>query len=477
MSIPSNHSSERRPGGRLVGVLILSALPLFAGEPGVPAGTDAVPQPPAPTAASGVTAGDRPLGSEGPVMVGAPLALDAAVRIAIAENPLLRAAAEGVAAAVEGIGIAKAAYFPDVTMESRYRRFDSHVFLPAGVPAETSTLGATDDWSAGLKIGYSLYDGGVRRAETEAAKAGLAAYREDAQRVRQDVVFGVHRAYYRVQSAEAERSAAVARIQRARDHLRLAQTLKDAGAVPLADVLRARVELAEAELGIVRAEGNVRTSYGDLNTAMGLPAALAVAVEGRSVSIPEGGDHRPEEALARALRQRPEIAAARERIAAAGKRMSAIAGSYGPHLRAEAAAGVRDSQFLPQDEDWSVGVALRVPIFSGFSKTHRVERARSEGRVLEAEAEALSNRIGQEVWAAVSGLKSAAEAVHQTAELRGEAEQSLAFARARYEAGAGTMNDLLDAEANLTRAEAAQVASELDHRLAAVVLLRAQGDL
>ena len=477
MTIPSNHSPEHRPGGRLLGVLLLTALPLVAGEPGAPAGTDAVPQPSAPTAPSPSAAGDAPPGSERPAAAGAPLALDAAVRIALAESPLLRAAAEGVTAAAEGIGIAKAAYFPEVTAESRYRRFDSHVFLPAGVPTEASALGATDDWSASLKVGYSLYDSGVRRAESEAARAGLAASREDAARVRQDVVLGVHRAYYRVLSAEAERSAAVARVERARDHVRLAQTLKDAGAVPLADVLRARVEMADAELGIVQAEGDVRTSYGELNTAMGLPAALAVTVEGRSVSIPEAGDHDPEEALARALRQRPEIAAARERIAAAGKRTAAIAGSYGPNLRAEAAAGVRDSRFLPEDEDWSVGVALRVPVFSGFSKTHRVKRARSETRVLEAEADALSNRIGQEVWAAASGMRTAAEAVRRAAELRGEAEQSLTFARARYEAGAGTMNDLLDAEANLTRAEAAQVASVLGHRVASAVLLRAQGDL
>lgn len=477
MTIPSNPSPEPRPGSRLLGVLFLTALPLVAGEPPVPSGTDAVPQPSAPASSSSPAPGDVSPEGDRPAAPGGPLALDAALRIALAENPLLRAAAEGVNAANESIGVAKAAYFPEVTAESRYRRFDSHVFLPAGVPTEASTLGATDDWSASLKVGYSLYDGGVRRAESEAAKAGLAAAREDVSRMRQDVVLGVHRTYYRVLSAEAERSAAAARVQRARDHVRLAQALKDAGAVPLADVLRARVELADAELGVVRAEGEVRTSYGDLNTAMGLPASLAVSVDGRSVPIPEAGDDDPEAALARALRHRPEIAAARERIAASGKKTSAIAGSYAPHLRAEGAAGVRDSRFLPEDEDWSVGVALRVPVFAGFSKKHRMERARSETRVLEAEARALSDRIGQEVWAAVSGLRTAAEAVRRAAELRSEAEQSLAFARARYEAGAGTMNDLLDAEANLTRAEAAQVASVLGHRVAAAVLLRAQGDL
>ena len=83
----------------------------------------------------------------------------------------------------------------------------------------------------------------------------------------------------------------------------------------------------------------------------------------------------------------------------------------------------------------------------------------------------------QEVWAAASELTSAVEAVRQSAELKAVAEQSLAFSRARYEAGAGTINDLLDAESTLTHADSAHVASELGYRLASARVLRVQGDL
>jgi outer membrane protein TolC len=81
------------------------------------------------------------------------------------------------------------------------------------------------------------------------------------------------------------------------------------------------------------------------------------------------------------------------------------------------------------------------------------------------------------VWAAASELASAAEAVRRSAELRAEAEQSVDFTRARYEAGAGTVNDLLDAESTLTEAEATQVAAELGYRLATALVRRVQGDL
>ena len=97
--------------------------------------------------------------------------------------------------------------------------------------------------------------------------------------------------------------------------------------------------------------------------------------------------------------------------------------------------------------------------------------------MLEAQAVGVADQIGQEVWAATTALASAGEAVRQATETRSEAEQSVAFARARYEAGAGTLNDLLDAESALTQAETSLVAAELSYRLATALVERAQGQL
>ncbi|MEO8196216.1 MAG: TolC family protein, partial [Thermoanaerobaculia bacterium] len=414
-----------------------------------------------------------PLSATGPTTVsGQSLDLDACVRIAIAENPLLRAAQEGVAAAAESVGVARAAFYPEVGLDARYRRFDSHVFLPSGLPVQDTTLGATDDWSTGLRVGYSLFDSGVRRAERDAAIAAREASGHDFGRVRQDVLFAVHQAYYRVLATEAARGAAEARAARARDHQELAQTLKDAGSVPQADVLRARAESAGARLALVQAKGDVKSAYGDLNTAMGLPAALPIAALAPTPAKEDPAGHADEAALDRALSQRPELKAAQERITAAQHQAAAIEGIYGPRVRADLALGVRDSELLPEDRDWSVGVSLQLPIFSGFAKTHRVARASIEVRIREAEAEALVNRIRQEVWVASTSLATAEEALRQAEELRTEAEQSLGYTRARYEAGAGTINDLLDAESTLTQADTAQITAVLGHRLATSLLLR-----
>lgn len=159
------------------------------------------------------------------------LDLEACVRIAIDESPLLRAAEEGVIAATEALGVATAPYYPEVGVAAGYRRFDTHLFFPTDVPLLDSTLGTTDDWSSALTVGYTLYDHGQRRAEQDSALATQAASEDDARRVRQSVVHTVHRAYYGVLSTQAAITAAQTALERGRDHFELAEDRKETGAV------------------------------------------------------------------------------------------------------------------------------------------------------------------------------------------------------------------------------------------------------
>ncbi len=405
------------------------------------------------------------------------LDLDACVRIATDENPLVRAAQEGVAAATETVGVAVASYFPEIGIAAGYRRFDAHLFFPAEVSLRDSNLGATDDWSSAVTLGYTLYDHGQRRAERNAALATQAVFEQDAERVRQDVVFAVHQAYYRVLSALAAKSVAETRLERSNDHLELARLRKEAGAAPRADVLRAQVEVADAELALVRATGAVRVADGDLKTAMGLPVDMPIRIANHEEAVSPPAEDETAVALERALQQRPELETARERIAAATSQAAAIKGIYGPRVGTEASFGWRDSEFLPGDRNWAAGVSVRLPLFTGFAKTHRLSRADAEVRILEAEAQALADRVELEVWTAVSNLAEAHDAVLQSSRLRAIAEESLEFARARYEVGANKIADLLDSESALSQAESAQVGAVLGFRVAQARLLRAQGEL
>ncbi len=409
-----------------------------------------------------------------------PLPLDSCVRIALDRNPLHRAAQEGVRAAREKVGLARAPYFPRLDLEAGYQRRDTHVFLPGGVGqpgVAVDRLGATDDWSAGLTADYLLFDSGRRRAELMIALAGQSATEKDAATIRQDLTLTVHEAYFSLLAALAEERAARQSLARSEEHLRLARLRKDAGAVPRADVVRARVEVADARLTLVRAQSEVRVARADLNAAVGLPATLALRVEAKEppALLPELVDLA--QAVAQSLQMRPEVAATRQRAEASRHAVTAVRAGYLPKVRAEGRYGWRDEELVPEDEDWSIGASLQIPLFTGFARTHDVARARAEYGRSREELQSQVLTIQQEVVTAHAKLTEAYQSVLATAALLEDAREGLRLTSARYEAGAGTINDLLDAEADLTEAEAAEVRAAYEHHTASSRFRRSVGEL
>jgi len=408
-----------------------------------------------------------------------PLTVEACVRIALDGNPLLQAAREGVAAAKQAIGEAKAPYYPTLDLQASYSRWQSHAFLPSGLSASgiPGIIGPTDDWLTALEARYLVFDSGERRARlaSAVARGGMAA--EEAAAARQDVALAVHIAYYGLLSTLRGELVAEENLARAEDHLRLARDQADVGAVPKADVVRAKVEVADSRLALVRARSIVNKARGSLNVAMGLPVSLPVGVETESEELTAPQEADLAAALEASLDHRPALRAGLQKIAAARGEVRAAESAYGPRITARGKFGRRDAEFFPEDEEWSAGISLELPIFTGFDRQHRLSREKAELSAEEARLRQLILQVQDEVWTAYYGLKEAYEAFEATVVLVEDAKESLRLVRERYEAGASTINDLLDAQTALARAEVKRSTAELDYFAARAVFKRAVGVL
>lgn len=144
---------------------------------------------------------------------------------------------------------------------------------------------------------------------------------------------------------------------------RFTKERKAAGAVPGGDVIRARVGVTEARLHLVSADYLARVAAGRLATAVGLPpeTTLNVAPEAAALAPPLAVGL--EESMVRALEARPALAAGQSHVDAARGSVDAVPSQFGPMLSTDWRLGWRDSAWLPEDRDWSVGVALQWTLF------------------------------------------------------------------------------------------------------------------
>jgi outer membrane protein len=407
------------------------------------------------------------------------LTLESAVAIALDNHPRIRAAKEGINVAKEASGEFRSSYYPELSIKGGYSRWGKHAFLPSGLirPDVPSTIGPSDDWTAALQMRYLLFDSGHRRAELQAALARLEKAKEETEKVRQDIALLVHQAYFNLAAAQEIETAAHKRLERAEDHLSLAAARKEAGDVSRADVIRAQVDVAEARLSLEKIKSVVFTAKGNLNTTMGIPAETPVNIDRQQRDIAPPNGLRIDEAIELAVGERPEIQAIRKQIDAATQEMKAARSLFGPKLRAEGGFGWEDEQFLPHDKNWVAGISIELPIFTGFSLRHQLERKKSELSQVEYELEALKLEIRQEVWEAFAKLRETFERIHMVEVLVRDAQESVRLAQERYNAGAGTIADLLDSEAALARADATKAEAIWNYHTANSIFQRATGQL
>lgn len=410
-----------------------------------------------------------------------PLTLEACLRLALKTNPLPQAAQQGVQAAKEASGEAFAPFYPELGIQTRYAYWQQRAFLPSGlsIPGRPTPkiIGPTDDWMAGFRTRYTLFDSGERQAQYKSALARQGLAEEEKTRVIQDLLLAVHQGFYGLAAALETRQVAEKNLLQIKAHLNLAKERKAAGAVPLADVLRVQVEVANAELALVRTDSLVSISKGNLNTVMGLSAENPLKITVNTQAIPSPDRINLSQVLEEALKNRPELKSASKRIEVSKGGVDLAKSAFGPKVRAEGSYGWRDNIVLPREEEWLAGVSIEWPLFTGFFRQHRLDRAKAEQTKEEAEARQQLLRVRQEVWTAHSKLTETYQAIQATQALVQDARESLRLAQERYEVGAGTITDLLDAQTAQVRALATQVEAEWDFHSANATFQRSIGRL
>ncbi len=390
-----------------------------------------------------------------------PMTLEQCLETALTGNPDISAANSTAEAARSRVAEQKGDYWPQVEAVAGVSRWQQLAFLPEGLtmPGLSPIIGPTDDWSADIRASYTLYDAGSRGAAVNLAKAHAAAAADDATRIDRLVRLRVTESYFRVLAAIEHLQAVENRLKRSADHVTLAEARYDTGAVPRLDVVRSRTEQANVKQALAEARRLVQVALGELNQAMGRQAAEPLVVAVRPAVLVDPAELDVKAAVSVALGQRTEVAAAMQQAAAAAQEVKLAKSAFAPKVVASAAVGRRDTTFFPDEDTWSVGVTLKVPIFTGGKRKHRISSSRQQVTVAESRLAQVKLAVGRQVWDAHAGLVAAVEAAAAATERVTEARESLRLVNERYTVDASTIHDVMDTEQALSEAEAADVSA------------------
>ena len=391
------------------------------------------------------------------------LGLSDCIRQALAHNPAFQAIGRTVERAEARAGEVGADRYPSLSLSGSAWRF--------------SEAGPIDeDYSGGVSVQYDLYRGGRTRARVQEAEIGIRVAESQREASRQDLIFRVTEAYYRVMEQARLVDVALQRAERTDVHLSVARARLRAGLATRSDTLRAAVEHSVAVLTIVRARNDLDNARGALNVLLGREAQspLSLAPDPDSEVVSPVNDF--EAYLFLALSRRPELQQARAAVDQQRAEAQAVRAEYLPRISLNASYAWNGSGLASLDRDWRAGVTLNLPLFTGFSTRFRVAQASAMLQQFEAEHAALRQEVGRQAWEAYRAVQEAGERIDETAVLVAQARERMAVAEGEYREGVGSMVDVVDAQAALTEADEARVSAFADYRVAQTRLVWACGN-
>ncbi|HYU53659.1 MAG TPA: TolC family protein, partial [Gemmatimonadaceae bacterium] len=238
------------------------------------------------------------------------LSLADVVDLALRNNPATRASWSQARVAANVLGSARGQYFPTLNGSTNLSRIKSPSTnaRPAGIRTE---------YGPSISLNYLLLDFGGRAGSIERARQNLFAANLTHNATIQNTVLQAEVAYFNYMATTALLFAQRSVVAEAQANLNAAQQRNRVGLATIADVLQARTALSQEQLNLETIQGNLQAARGSLAAALGLPANLQFELEPLAGAIPVRALTLSVDSIINdALRNRPDLAAARAQAAA-----------------------------------------------------------------------------------------------------------------------------------------------------------------
>lgn len=360
----------------------------------------------------------------------------------------------------------------DLLSELMATNFVSALF--AGLP-----FGRKNTYVATLSMAQPLYVGGKVGAALKVAESYRAVALSQVEETEADLVLQVRSAY--LNASLADRLVHIARESRriAEAHYLQVKDFRQAGTASEFDLLRARVEMENRDPMVVQAEDGANLALLELKRVVNVPAEQPL----RLTSEPDASLVEVDEAeLQRLVLQRPLLSAAQEAIA---MREQAVRIAKGDRLPTVALQGNMGWQGFPDDalppawgdwrKDWSIGLAVSVPLFDGFRTRGRIDQAQADLRVAHVEETQLREGLALQIQAALAEYRSSRAQILSRRQTVALAERALELAEVRFSTGLSTQLEVSDAALLLDQARVNEAQALFEYARALAELERLSG--
>jgi multidrug efflux system outer membrane protein len=396
--------------------------------------------------------------------------LQSLVRTALQQNYDVRLAAARILEAQAQLGITRADQFPQVTagIDVLGQRPSAALGFPPRNIGAVLVQGA---------VAWELDFWGRYRRATEAARATLLASEWGRRAVLTTLVSQVARAYFGLRALDSELEISRSTLASRQESLRLTQVREQGGATSLVDVRQAEQLVYGATGEIATLERDIEQQENFINVLLANnPGAIT---RGRALTDQPHAAEVPAGLPSALLERRPDIQQAEQEIVAANAQIGVARSAYFPNITLTASGGFESTAltalFAGSNAIWSAAAAATQPVFTAGRTRSQVALAEARREEAVIIYQQTIRQAFREVADALVGYRKVREFREQQTLLLGAAQDARRLADIRYQGGATSYLEVLDADTRLFDAELGLAQAQLGELSALVEIYRALG--
>lgn len=398
--------------------------------------------------------------------------LDALIKEALQGNPGLAVADARARQAQSDAGLADAGRGPRVDAGASV----AGARLPATIPLGNGHFAVAKYADVGFKWGPDLWGG--KRAAWEAALGASRAAEVDARAARIELSGNVARAYARLGYAFTRQDLARAELRRAEQARELTRQRVSAGIDNRIQLRQGDAEVASAQQQLALASREIDAVRSSLSVLLGKGPDRGLAItrprllEPAELKVPT---HLPLDLLG----HRADLVAARWRVEAASRGITAAKSEFLPNVSIGAMAGVialgGSNPFTLPSRFYEAGPSISLPIFDGGRL--RANLAGKDAQYDLAVAQYNQTLIGalNQITDQISALASLRQQLGAQRQALDAASEAWQLAQRRYKAGIGSYLEALAVRQQLLLAEQGMAALQARQVDLSVQLIQALG--
>jgi outer membrane protein TolC len=371
----------------------------------------------------------------------------------------------------EAVTEARAGLFPTIDLQAAYSRSDSastnliedernqeieeaNRRRGAGEPLQDLVTSISNTLTSQIRLSYDIYSSGAGSARRKTAERQMRLDELEVERISEEIRLNVSTAYYNLQEADENIRINEAAVRNAQKSLEDAQALERAGVGTQFDVLRAEVNLANAQQDLTQSVGDQRTARRQLAQLLNISQTTSL-LAADEVKIAGLWEPTLEQTIVMAMKNRAELEQQLVQRDISEQQRRLALSQVRPQLTVNADLNLASD--LDTSLDIAGGSSVQViaswRLFDGGAARSQARQQEINGDIAANRFADLRNQFRFEVERFYSDLEANLESIQTAQKALEQSQEALELARLRFQAGVGTQTEVIDSETDLTRAE------------------------